>query len=87
MWEYIAMTVHFPDGSQQSVDLDYPWYYPDAQADPWSDYNEKNNPNAPTPFIFPPPDKASTEPPLVQYVMKHTTAEGLTTLRDCPKSS
>jgi hypothetical protein len=85
MWEYIAMTVHFPDGSQQSVDLDYPWYYPSAEADPWSDYNEKNNPNAPTPFIFPPPDKAAAEPPLVQYVIKHTTAEGLTTLHDCPR--
>jgi len=87
VWEYIAMTVHFPDGSQQSVDLDYPWYYPNAQADPWSDYNEKNNPNAPTPFVFPPPDKTGTEPPLVQYVIKHTTADGLTTLRDCPRPS
>jgi hypothetical protein len=85
VWEYIQMTVHFPDGSYQSVDLDYPWYYPNATADPWSEYNEKNDPNAPATFQFPPADKVSTEPPLVSYVIQHTDAEGYTKLRECPQ--
>ena len=84
VWENIEMIVHFPDGSQQSIDLDYPWYYPTDMDDPWSDYNEKHDPNAPTPFQFPPPNKSDGEPPLVQYVMQHTTKEGLTLLHDCP---
>lgn len=85
VWEYIQMIVHFPDGSEQSVDLDYPWYYSSDQEDPWSDYNEKLHPNAPVPFQFPPPSQASGEGPLVQYVVKHTTADGYTLLRPCPK--
>ena len=85
VWEYIQMIVHFPDGSEQSVDLDYPWYYASDQQDPWSDYNEKLHPDAPVPFQFPPPSQAANEGPLVQYVIKHTTPDGYTLLRPCPK--
>jgi hypothetical protein len=85
VWEYIQMIVHFPDGSEQSVDLDYPWYYTSDETDPWSEYNEKRNPNAPVPFQFPPPNQRGNEPPLVQYVIQHTTQQGLTLLRECPR--
>jgi hypothetical protein len=85
VWEYIEMIVHFPDGTQQSVDLDYPWYYPTQDADPWSAANEKANPDAPVPFQFPPPAQRPNEPAVVEYVIQHTTSEGLTLLHECPR--
>lgn len=81
IWEKIEMKVHFPDGSEQSVDLDYPWYYPSKNADPFMPENS----DIPTTFQSPPPDKVSSEPPLVQYVIQHSSADGYTKLRDCPK--
>lgn len=81
VWEYVAIIVHFPDGSAQSVNLDYPFYYPSQSADPF----EPGNANVPATFQFPPSDKAPTEPPLVEYVIQHTDAAGFTKLRDCPK--
>ncbi len=83
VWEYIQMIVHFPDGSEQSVDLDYPWYYASDEQDPWSDYNEKKHPNEPVPFQFPPAGQTASEPPLVQYVIQHTSADGYTRLHPC----
>ncbi|MBV8499094.1 MAG: hypothetical protein JO003_07580 [Candidatus Eremiobacteraeota bacterium] len=85
-WVDIRMSVRFADGTTQSMILDYPWYYPSEAANPWSDANLRD-PNFPTRFQQPPPGKATGEPPLVQYVMAHSTAEGLTLLRDCPGSS
>jgi hypothetical protein len=79
----IRMSVHFADGSSQSLILDYPWYYPNEAANPWSAQNVKN-PNFPTRFQPPPESKAAGEPPLVQYVIAHSTADGLTLLKDCP---
>jgi hypothetical protein len=79
VWEYVAIVVHFPDGSAQSLDLDYPFYYPSEAQDPFI------HDNLPATFQFPPPSQAANEPPLVQYVMKHTSADGYTLLRDCPK--
>lgn len=79
VWEYVAVMVNFPDGSQQSVDLDYPFYYPSEAQDPFI------HENLDATFQFPPASEAASEPPLIQYVMKHTTAEGYTLLRDCPK--
>jgi hypothetical protein len=81
IWEKIEMKVHFPDGSEQSVDLDYLWYYPSRTADPFMPENS----NIPTTFQSPPPDKRDNEPPLVQYVIDHSSAEGYTKLRECPK--
>lgn len=81
IWEYVAIIVHFPDGSQQSVDLDYPFFYNSAADDPFM----PGNGNIPATFQFPPPNQAAAEPPLVQYVMAHTSSDGYTTLRDCPK--
>jgi hypothetical protein len=85
-WVDIRMSVHFADGSSQSVLLDYPWYYPNEAANPWSDQNLRD-PNFPTRFQTPPPNKRDEESPLVQYVMTHSTPEGLTLLRDCPEPS
>ncbi len=82
-WVDIRMAVRFSDGSTQSMILDYPWYYPSEAANPWSDQNLRD-PNFPTRFQQPPSEKAAGEPPLVQYVMTHSTADGLTLLRDCP---
>lgn len=79
----IRMSVHFADGSAQSMVLDYPWYYPSEAANPWSDQNLKD-PGFPTRFQPPPVEKAATEPPLVHYVAQHSTADGMTLLRDCP---
>ncbi len=85
-WVDIRMAVRFADGSTQSLILDYRWYYPSEAANPWSDANLRD-PNFPTRFQQPPPEKATGEPPLVQYVMTHSTADGLTLLRDCPAPS
>ncbi|HEY6326933.1 MAG TPA: hypothetical protein VIW73_10530 [Candidatus Cybelea sp.] len=85
-WVDIRMAVRFSDGSKQSMILDYPWYYPSEAANPWSDANLRD-PNFPTRFQQPPLGKAADEPPLVHYVMAHSTADGLTLLRDCPAPS
>jgi len=85
-WVDIRMSVHFADGSSQSTLLDYPWYYASEADNPWSDQNLRD-PNFPTRFQPPPADKGGTEPPLVQYVVAHSTPEGLTLLRDCPQPS
>jgi len=82
----IRMIVHFPDRHAEDVVLDYPWYYPDEASDPWSPQNTEN-PNFPVTFQWPPAAKAPLEPPLVQFVMQHTTREGYTKLRDCPGNS
>jgi hypothetical protein len=80
VWEHITMTVHFPDGSQQSVDLGYPWYYPSRAEDPFLPQNSK----LPATFQFPPPDQRDNQSPLVQYVIAHTTTDGYTKLHECP---
>lgn len=78
--EHIEITVHFPDGSSQSIDLDYPWTYPSRAADPFLPGNQ----DVPATFQFPPAPLRATEPPLVQYVIDHTTPDGFTKLADCP---
>jgi hypothetical protein len=82
----IRMSVHFADGSAQSVMLDYPWYYTSEAENPWSDRNLKD-PAFPTRFQPPPPAKIPGEPQLVRYVMAHSTSEGMTLLADCPGAS
>ena len=76
------MSVHFADGSRQSVILDYPWYYASENANPWSAQNVKDL-DFPTRFQAPPAAKLAGEPQLVQYVAQHSTADGMTLLRDC----
>ena len=84
-WVDIRMSVHFADGTSQSMILDYPWYYANETANPWSDANLKD-PTFPTRFQTPPPEKLGAEPPLVKYVIAHSTPDGMTLLRDCPQT-
>jgi hypothetical protein len=79
----IRMRVHFADGTSQAVILDYPWYYSSEAANPWSDQNLRD-PNFPTRFQSPPQSKLGNEPELVRYVIDHSTADGMTLLKDCP---
>lgn len=85
-WVDIRMSVHFADGSSQSMMLDYPWYYSSEAANPWSAQNLKDL-NFPTRFQPPPAERTSSEPPLVKYVAQHSTADGMTLLRDCPAAT
>ena len=82
----IAMTVHYSNGGTASIVLDYQWYYPSEAANPWSRRN-RDDPNFPTTFQQPPPEKRDAEPSLVRYVMEHTSAGGYTLLRECPSPS
>lgn len=84
-WVDIRMSVHFADGSSQSMILDYPWYYPSEADNPWSQANLRD-PNFLPRFQSPPAGKAAGEPPLVQYVIAHSTPDGLTLLKDCPEA-
>ncbi|MGB8909159.1 MAG: hypothetical protein WCC84_10460 [Candidatus Cybelea sp.] len=85
-WVDIRMAVHFSNGSSQSLMLDYPWYYSSEAANPWSDQNLRD-PSFPTRFQAPPPSKTAGEPQLVQYVIAHSTPDGMTLLHDCPGTS
>lgn len=85
-WVDIRMSVHFADGSAQSMILDYPWYYPSESDNPWSRANLRD-PNFLPRFQPPPAGKATGEPPLVQYVIAHSTPDGLTLLKDCPQAN
>jgi hypothetical protein len=82
-WVDVVMTVHFPDRHTESLMLDYAWFYPNAASNPWSQQN-LDDPNFPTGFQSPPPDKRPDEPALVQYVIAHSNGEGLTLLKNCP---
>jgi hypothetical protein len=77
-WVDVQMSVHFPDGHNASVMLDYPWYYPNSAANPFE------NEQVPMLFQWPPADKTAGEPDLVQYVMQHSAQPGITLLKDCP---
>jgi hypothetical protein len=77
-WVDVQMSVHFPDGHDEAVLLDYPWYYPNAASNPFE------NEDVPMLFQWPPADKTAGEPVLVQYVMQHSAQPGITLLKDCP---
>ncbi|HTA37884.1 MAG TPA: hypothetical protein VK760_02350 [Candidatus Acidoferrales bacterium] len=79
----IRMSVSFPDGHAESTILDYPFYYPNAAANPFTPQN-RNNPDVGVLMQTPPPALAPGEPPLVQYVVKHTAADGFTLMAPCP---
>jgi hypothetical protein len=76
----IVVVVHFPDGHTEDAKLDWPWHYRDPNFDPFH-----QAPGAvPMLFQFPPPEMRASEPPLVQYIMAHSTSEGGTELDACP---
>jgi hypothetical protein len=79
VYDKIRMSVHMADGSVQDIVLDYPWRYRNESGDPFlSGHND-----VPMVFQWPPKEIRTDEPPLVQYVMTHTTREGFTELNDC----
>lgn len=81
VWEHMSAIVHYPDATTQTVDLDYEWYFPSQSQDPFLPQN-KNLPDPP--FQFPPLSQRASEPPVVQYIIAHSTPDGHTLLRDCP---
>ena len=84
-YETLKMTVHYGDGGSEAINLDWPFYFPSDAADPWSTENLEHPERMPDfPFQFPPRSKVPNEPPVVQYVITHSTPAGLTILRDCP---
>ncbi len=77
-WVDVQMSVHFPDGHNESLMLDYPWYYPSSAANPFEHEDD------PMLFQSPPANKAAGEPAVVQYVIAHSAPPGITLLKDCP---
>jgi hypothetical protein len=84
-YEYITIQVRRADGTVKAEQLDYPWIYANEAADPWSPKNRYGDNTMPVVFHFPPQDKLSRESALVQFVASHTTKDGASMLRDCPK--
>jgi len=80
----VEISVRLSDGSAQIARLDYPFLYPNDVGDPFSPAH-LNDPHYPVTFQTPPPELRATEPPLVQYVIAHSTPEGFTVLKPCPK--
>ena len=83
IYDKIRMEVHMSDGSVQEVVLDYPWRYKSEAVDPFPE----SHGNVPMLFQLPPKEIRDAEPPLVQYVMKHSRVGGFTELNDCPSAA
>jgi hypothetical protein len=77
----IIATVHYTDGTSERLRLDWTWSWPSEADDPFK------NLEAPTYFQFPPASQRASEPALVHYIMRYTTAAGATNLRDCPNAA
>ncbi|NNM92809.1 MAG: hypothetical protein HKL92_05645 [Candidatus Eremiobacteraeota bacterium] len=80
----VEISVRLSDGSARIARLDYPFLYPNDIGDPFSP-EHLNDPNFPVTFQTPPPELRANEPPLVQYVIAHSTPDGFTVLKPCPK--
>lgn len=80
----VEISVRLSDGSAQIALLDYPFLYPNDIGDPFSP-EHRNDPTYPVTFQTPPPELRANEPPLVQYVIAHSTPAGFTVLKPCPK--
>ena len=75
----VYATVWLSDGSAQRVDFDWTWHYRSEDVDPFK------HDELPMLFQFPPAAQRASEPQLVQYIMRNTTATGHTLLNDqCP---
>jgi hypothetical protein len=82
----IRLSVRFADNHTESIILDYPFYYASEAANPWSSRN-LTNPDLLPRLQLPPSEKMSREPALLQYVIAHSTPEGMTVLDDCPNAA
>ena len=75
----VQAIVHYADGTARTVDLDWTWRFKSEADDPFK------NASAPMYFQFPPPSQRADEPPVVQYIMRYSSAAGKTKLNDqCP---
>jgi hypothetical protein len=75
----VVATVYYADGTSENIALDWAWRWKTEDDDPF------NNEQVPMLFQFPPPDKVAAEPPVVRYIIAHTTRAGETVLSDrCP---
>lgn len=87
-YERIRATVTFADGHTENAEFPYVWVYPNGEeTDPWSATNLKRG-DFPVPLQHPPAGAdVSTYPLLITYVLDHTSPDGYTTLRSCPRSA
>lgn len=84
-YEMIRAIVHYRDGREATGTFPYPWVYPDGErSDPWSQVNLLFARHAPVAAQLPPPgsDPAGF-PPLIRFVLDHTTPQGRTVLESC----
>lgn len=84
-YENVNATVSYPDGHTATAFFPYKWVYPDGErTDPWSNTNLKN-PDFEIPAQLPPADMdPSTFDPIITYILKHTSKDGITNLVPCP---
>jgi hypothetical protein len=84
----VRAKVTFPDGHQEAAEFPYKWVYLDGeQNDPWSSTNLKKG-DFPITLQTPPPGSdTASYPPLIQYILQHSSADGYTDLPDCPKKA
>jgi hypothetical protein len=84
VYETIYADVTFRDGHHERAKFPYDWAYPNnGEADPWSSENLRNEKSDVT-LQRPLPDTdVTTYPTLIQYLLKHTAADGKTDLRAC----
>jgi len=76
----IVATVHYADGTSESIPLDWTWRFKSEDMDPFSPKSD-----APMFFQFPPLAQRASEPPAVQWIIKNTNTYGGTKLNDqCP---
>jgi hypothetical protein len=83
--EHVVATVSFPDHHQESAAFPYRWVYAGGEeTDPWSATNLQKSAMT-IPLVMPPPGAdRSSYPPLIQYILQHTDANGITDLSPCP---
>ena len=86
IYERIRATVQFRDGHRESAVFPYEWVYPNGeQTDPWSDTNTRLHGNDVVPAQLPPPGTDPRRfPPLIRYILNHTSVRGTTLLEECP---
>jgi hypothetical protein len=74
----IVATVHYSDGTEMRIPLDYIWRWKNQADDPFRPGSDK-----PMLFQSPPVALRASEPAAVIYIMQHTKPGGGTKLDDC----
>ncbi|MEO6991766.1 MAG: hypothetical protein ABI346_01490 [Candidatus Baltobacteraceae bacterium] len=85
-YEDVRIIIPLRDGRIVQDDLHWPWIYASEAANPWSDQNIRDEPDAPAAMQTPPPgyDLAAQQKPETAIAIKYTGHDGWTTLPDCP---